>query len=176
MLLLLTACLSRSLDAPYVLATGLANPVQLDHGSVPATLVVTTASGWVQVDFEGKTTPSPLPAERRVPLRPDARFSTTIGEGIAWIDAAGALRVGERVVNPRIESPRALTHDGADRLLVVAGRDEPRLYRVEGERLVLVADFVGPVIDVAWGPGGALPERMLYLVREDGILEYLEPR
>jgi hypothetical protein len=29
---------------------------------------------------------------------------------------------------------------------------------------------------MAWGPGGALPERMLYLVREDGILEYLEPR
>ncbi len=96
--------------------------------------------------------------------------------GALWVDAAGTLRLGDAVLLAGHESPRALTLDRDGRAYVVAGRDDPKLYRVEGGKLELVAGLVGPVVDMAWGPGGALPERMLYLVREDGILEYLEPR
>jgi hypothetical protein len=96
--------------------------------------------------------------------------------GALWVDAAGTLRLGDTVLIEGLESPRALTLDRDGRAYVVAGKDDPKLYRVEAGKLVLVAGLVGPVVDMAWGPGGALPERMLYLVREDGILEYLEPR
>lgn len=174
MVLLLAACLSRYLDAPYVLSTGLEQPVQLDAGPGER-LVVTTATGALQIDGTGRATAAGATPERRRPTRPGARLETRITEGLAWVDAAGALRVEERLLVHGLEAPRALGHDARDRLYVVAGTDEPRLYRLEGERLVLLADFVGPVVDMAWGPGGALPERMLYLLREDGILEYLEP-
>lgn len=174
MVLLLAACLSRYLDAPYVLSTGLRAPVQLDVGP-GETLVVSTAAGPVQIDGTGKAVPASASPPRRGLTRAGAILETPVAEGLAWVDEAGALRIGDRLLIRSLDAPRALFHDPQGRILVVAGSEEPRLYRLEGEHLVLLADFVGPVVDMAWGPGGALPERMLYLVREDGILEYLQP-
>lgn len=174
MILLLTACLSSLLDSPYVLTTGLDHPVQLDAAVVDQTLVVTTAKGAFAVDGTGAVRPSPASPPRRAPTVAGAVLQAPTGA--LWVDAAGTLRLGDTVLIEGLESPRALTLDRDGRAYVVAGKDDPKLYRVEAGKLVLLAGLVGPVVDMAWGPGGALPERMLYLVREDGILEYLEPR
>lgn len=173
--LLLAGCLSRWLDAPYVLTTGLDGATQLDWGPEPHTFVVTTPEGPVRVDQSGALSPAAATPPRREPLRPGAVLSYESSKGIVWIDAAGTLREADRVLVSGLVEPRALTCDRKERPYVVAGAPEPALYRVEGERLVLIAEWLGPVVDVAWGSGGWLNERALYFVRSDGILEYLEP-
>ena len=175
MVVLLLACLSRYLDAPYVLATGLGEPLQLDPGTTPESFTVTAAMKVIEVDGRGRTRETAAPVRLRPPLHAGALTATTLPEGVAWVDEAGTLRLGVTVLIEGLERPRALTHDREGRLYLVAGADDPKLYRVDSGRLVLIAEFVGPVVDAAWGTGGALPERMLYLLREDGILEYLDP-
>lgn len=172
--LLLAGCLSRWLDAPYVLTTGLDGATQLDWGPEPATFVVTTPAGGVRVDQSGALSPTSAPPRRAV-LRPDAVLSYESSAGIVWIDAAGTLREGERVLVTGLVEPRALTCDRQERPYLVAGAPEPALYRYEGGKLTRIAEWLGPVVDVAWGSGGWLNERALYFVRSDGILEYLEP-
>lgn len=173
-LALVAGCLSRWLDAPYVLTTGLDGATQLDWGAEPHTFVVTTSSGGVRVDQAGGLSPIAAPP-RREALRPGAVLSYEADDHIVWIDAVGTLREGERVIVTGLVEPRALTCDRQGRHYLVAGAPEPALYRYEHGGLVLIAEWVGPVVDVAWGSGGWLNERALYLVRSDGILEYLEP-
>ncbi len=172
---LLAGCASRDLDGPYVLTTGLSGASQLDWGAVPHTLVVTTPTGAIQVDGAGVQTPVAVAPRRQTPLRHDAVLSIRTSAGVVWIDAAGTLRTNEAVVLGGLREPRALTCDRGERTYLVAGVPEPALYRVELGVLVLIAEWVGPVTGITWGPGGWLGERMLYLVRSDGVLEYLEP-
>ncbi len=158
-----------------MLTTGLTGASQLDWGAVPHTLVVTTTAGPVQVDGAGKQTLISAYPARRVAVRPDAILSIRTSAGTVWIDAAGSLRTNEDVVLTGLKAPRSLTCDRLERTYLVAGTPEPALYRVEAGALVSIAEWVGPVTDSAWGPGGWLGERMLYLVRSDGVLEYVEP-
>lgn len=146
----------------------------MDWGPEPHTFVVTTRTGAFRVDQSGALSPTtPLP--RRPPLREGAVLSYESSRGVVWIDATGTLREGDRVWITGLVAPRALTCDRKERPYVVAGAPEPALYRVEGDQLVLIAEWLGPVVDVAWGAGGWLDEKTLYFVREDGILEYLQP-
>jgi hypothetical protein len=158
-----------------VLATGLGEAVQLDPGRAPETFLVTTTRGAFRVDGEGRATPEPIPPPIRAPRPENAQTWAQLTAGLAWVDPAGTLRVGDEVVITGLERARGLTVDRAERIYVVSGAEEPRLYRIDDGRLVLIADYVGPVVDSLWGPGGALPTRLLYLLREDGILEYVEP-
>ncbi|MSQ02492.1 MAG: hypothetical protein EXR71_11480 [Myxococcales bacterium] len=173
--MLVAGCASCEIDGPYVLTTGLDGARQLDWGAAPHTLVVTTPGGSVQVDGAGQQTPVAVAPAAQPPLRPDAIHSFQTSAGVVWIDAAGTLRTNDHVVLRGLREPRALICDRLERTYVVAGAPEPALYRVEGAGLVLIAEWVGPVTGVAWGPGGGLGEGKLYLVRSDGVLQYVVP-
>ncbi|GDX82737.1 hypothetical protein LBMAG42_45480 [Deltaproteobacteria bacterium] len=174
-LLALTGCLSRYLDAPYVLTTGLAGATQIDWGPEPGTFIVSTKTGPKLVDQTGAIVDSPTSKPTKEPLHPGALTSIVTDEGVLWADAAGALRLDETVILTGLVRPRGLTCDRLHRNYIVSGEAEPALYRVDGDHLTLIANWVGPVVDVAWGSGGWLATNALYLLREDGVLEYLQP-
>jgi len=173
--LLAAGCLSRYLDAPYVLTTGLTGAERMGWGPEPGTFLVQTAAGPRLVNQEGKVSDTTTPPPEHPPLREGAIQSIETESGVVWIDAAGTLYRGDSVVLTGLTRPRGLTCDRKQRLYVVSGAEEPALYRVDGASLTLIAEWVGPVEDVAWGSGGWLTPTNLYLVRSDGVLEYLQP-
>lgn len=173
--LLLTACLSRYLDAPYVLTTGLTGATQIDWGPEPGTFIVTTRTGQKLVDQTGAVTDSGILRPPKQPLHEGAVTSISTEAGVVWADAAGTLWLDETVVLTGLVRPRGLTCDRLRRNYIVSGGEEPALYRLDGGHLTLIANWVGPVVDVAWGSGGWLTPNTLYLLREDGVLEYLQP-
>lgn len=120
-------------------------------------------------------TDAAAPPPEHPALRPGAVLSIETTAGIVWVDGAGTLWRGDTELLRGLVRPRGLTCDRKERLYVVSGAEEPALYRVDDGRLVLIAEWVGPVEDVTWGSGGWLGEQNLYLIRSDGVLEYLQP-
>ena len=167
----MAGCLSRLLDAPYVLCTGLEGATQLDWGKEPAPFLVTTTAGVRLVDQGGGVTASPTAPPARAPVRAGA----VVAVGDLWADAEGVLWNDGAVVLSGLVHPRAMIRDRWNRAYVVAGEPEPALYRIDAGSLTLIAEWLGPVTDVAWGSGGWLLADTLYLVRSDGVLEYLQP-
>lgn len=164
-------CLSRYLDAPYVLSTGLDGATQLDWGPTPGTFLVTTTEGVVLVDQAGGVSATSVAPTPRVRVREGA----VVAVGNLWVDEAGVLWSDNAVVLTGLVRPRGMTRDRWGRAYVVAGEPEPALYRVDGRSLTLIAQWLGPVTDLAWGSGGWLLADTLYMVRSDGVLEYLQP-
>lgn len=174
-LLFAAGCLSRYLDAPYVLTTGLVGADRMGWGATPGTFLVSTPSGNKLVDQTGQISASLVPPPEHPALHDGAIVSIETKAGVVWVDAAGTLRVGETTIVTGLSRPRGLTCDRNERLYIVSGAEEPALYRVDGGQLTLIAEWVGPVEDVAWGSGGWLDPENLYLVRSDGVLEFLRP-
>ena len=144
---LLFACLSRYLDAPYVLATGL--PAVTELVAEGDYLVATTEAGNFRIDGAGTTTPwrGALPPAPSAPGQLPANVGTTL----------------------------AIAQDSDGKVYFVRDGPAPALFRVDREGAALVAEWVGPVTAMTFGGGGLLPAENLYLARSDGIVEYLRP-
>ena len=143
----LVACLSRWLDAPYVLATGLQPVSVLAVGT--DSLVAYTAKGALKIDGNGVVAdfPSAPPAPERATIPLPAAAGPVLARAV---DAKG-------------------------RIYFVRAGEAPALYRVDGSDITLIAEWVGDVTDMTFGGGGLLPIDNLYLARTDGIVEYLRP-
>lgn len=146
-LALLVGCLSRYLDAPYVLSTGLPPILQLQ--SSEHALWAQTAAGTYKIDGSGAAT-----LVSNAPI-------TQVEAEIALPAAAG--------------SSLATAIDAKGRTYFVRDGDEPALFRVDGEQTTLIAEWLGPVTDMTFGSGGLLPPENLYLSRSDGVVAYLRP-
>ena len=158
-----------------MLTTGLTGADRIGWGPEPGTFLVHTPAGSKLVDGGGQVSESAAAPAEHPALREGAVLSIETSGGIVWVDAAGTLHRGDTVILSGLVRPRGLTCDRKERLYVVSGGEEPALYRVDGAALTLIAEWVGPVEDVTWGSGGWLNPANLYLVRSDGVLEYLQP-